>query len=242
MHSKLNKTDKSEDREELLRENERLRGDLMTVARRLSHDLRTPLGGIVSSGEAMREFLAETDPASVPMVLASLDSAEELSQIIKRTSFVLKATAQPAQPQLIHMGEAVNAALQQLERRILARQATLAQPDFWPQVRGVSSWLETVWWNMLANALQHANANPLRIQLGWSKEGAHFKFWVSDNGPGVREARQKKLFQPFDRLHEPEAPSGLGLSIVHRLVELQGGSCGYHAGPQQGAYFFFVLP
>jgi signal transduction histidine kinase len=227
--------------EDWLRENARLRGDLLTVARRLSHDLRTPLGGIISSGEAMREILAETDPASLPMVTSALDSAEELSQIIKRASFVLKATAQPEEPQWVPMGDTVAIALERLQRRILAKQVIVTQTGSWPEVEGVSSWLETIWWNLLANALKHAEATPLRIDLGWSREDAQFKFWVSDNGPGVREPRQKTLFYPFERLHETEAGPGLGLPIVRRLVELQGGVCGYEKGPLDGACFFFVL-
>jgi len=229
-------------RVDLSGENARLRGDIMTVARRLSHDLRTPLGGIIAAGEALREILGETDPGSLPLVAAALDSAEELSQLIKRTSFVLKATARPEQPKLMPMAEAVTATLQRLERRIIAKSATIAQPEIWPQVNGVSSWLETVWWNLVANALQHANKTPLRIELGWTKENEQFRFWVSDNGPGVPEGRHEKLFQPFNLLHESDAPQGLGLSIVQRLVDLHGGSCGCQANPPAGAYFFFQLP
>ncbi|MGA2030108.1 MAG: hypothetical protein ABSG87_08555, partial [Verrucomicrobiota bacterium] len=50
-------------REELLQENARLRGDLLTVAVRVSHDLRTPLGGIVNTGELLQEILIEKEPA-----------------------------------------------------------------------------------------------------------------------------------------------------------------------------------
>ncbi len=225
-----------------MRENARLRGDLLTVARRLSHDFRTPLGGIICSGEAMKEILAETDPTSVPLVASVLDSAEEISQLIRRSSYVLRATALPEEPQLMSMQEAVTAALQRLERRILSQGATIALPDTWPEIKAVSSWLETVWWNLLANALQHARKTSLRIELGWDKENGHYRFWISDNGPGVSVAKRKKLFQPFELLHDPEAAPGLGLAIVHRLVELHEGACGYSENPEGGACFFFWLP
>ncbi len=242
MQKQTDGPNKDEQGADILRENARLRGDLMTVARRLSHDLRTPLGGVISAGEALKEILGETDPGSLPLVAAALNSADEISQLIKRTSFVLKATARPEQPKLMPMEDAVGAALQRLESRILAKGATLALPAAWPQINGVQSWLETVWWNLLANALLHANQRPLRIELGWGKESEQFRFWVSDNGSGVAEGRQESLFQPFDRLHEPDAARGLGLSIVQRLIDLQGGSCGYQATPQGGACFFFRLP
>ena len=122
-----------------------------------------------------------------------------------------------------------------------AQGATITQPPTWPQIKGVSAWLETVWWNLLAIALQHANKTPLRIELGWDKE-IHFRFWISDNGSGVSEPKRMKLFQPFERLHDPEAAPGLGLSIVNRLVDLHGGACGHLESPQSGACFFFQLP
>jgi signal transduction histidine kinase len=227
---------------ELLHENARLRGDLLTVARRLSHDFRTPLGGIICSGEAMREILAETDPTCLPLVASVLDSAEELSQLVRRSSYVIRATALPEPSQLMPMQEAVTAALQRLERRILARGAMIIQPNTWPHIKGVSSWLETVWWNFLANALQHANQTPLQIELGWEKENEHIRFWIADNGSGVAAAKQPKLFQPFDQLHDSEGAAGLGLAIVQRLVDLQGGTCGYRENPQGGACFYFQLP
>jgi signal transduction histidine kinase len=155
---------------------------------------------------------------------------------------LLKATALPEPSQLMPMKEAVTAALQRLESRILDQGATVIQPNTWPQINGVASWLETVWWNFLANALQHANKAPLRIELGWERENEHFRFWISDNGGGVPSAKQLNLFQPFDRLHDPEASSGLGLAIAHRLVDLQGGTCGYRENPGGGACFFFQLP
>ena len=227
--------------QDLLAENKRLRGDLLTIARRISHDLRTPLGGIINASEAIREILAATDPTPLPLVTASLNSAEELAQIIRRVSLVLKATALPCTPQLMPMGEAVSAALVRLEAAILEKSVIIAQPDTWPEVVGVGDWLEVVWWNLLANALQHGGS-PSRIELGWRPENERCLFWVSDDGRGVSEEKREQLFQPFHRLHESDATRGLGLSIVQRLMELQGGVCHYNSNPTGGAGFFFALP
>ena len=51
-------------RHELLRENARLKGDLLTIAGRVTHDLRSPLGAIVHTGEMLKEILADADPSS----------------------------------------------------------------------------------------------------------------------------------------------------------------------------------
>ena len=75
----------------------------------------------------------------------------------------------------------------------------LGEPETWPEVTGVSTWLEVIWWNLLSNALQHAGPHP-KIELGWRQEGESVEFWVADHGPGVAAEKIKKLFHPFHLL------------------------------------------
>jgi K+-sensing histidine kinase KdpD len=220
-------------------ENERLRGDLMTVATRVSHDLRTPLGGIVTATEVLREILAgQSQPPNLTQAI--FDSVEDLTRLIRQISAVTRATAHPLPKESVPMGEPVEIALQRLESRIVKKEAVIIKPDSWPQVRGVAAWLEVIWWNFLLNALQHLPEKP-RIELSWREENGGHRFGVSDNGGGVPDDLRPGLFQPFDSLHKLNGSRGLGLSVVQRLVELQGGQCGYEPLPG-GSFFFFSLP
>ena len=133
------------------------------------------------------------------------------------------------------------ATLQRLERQIAKMNASVTQPNSWPEVSGVERMLETIWLNLLGNALQHS-ANAPRIELGWSAEPDEYRFWVCDDGPGVPAMMHAKLFQPFNNLYETNASRGLGLSITERLVRLQGGHCGYQPVAGGGSQFFFTLP
>jgi signal transduction histidine kinase len=225
--------------DQLLRENERLRGDLLTVARRVSHDLRTPLGGIITTSEILREILSENGIAPESIMRPIFDSAEDMAKLIERVSLVLKASAIPLPKECVKMDVVVFRVLQRLESKILKVNATVSEPALWPEVTGVFSWLEVVWWNLLLNALQHGSD---QIELGWQEEKGGFRFWVCDNGNGVAKEKCKKLFQSFESLHEPDASRGLGLSIVQRLMELQGGHCGYEMRLEGGSCFYFTLP
>jgi signal transduction histidine kinase len=225
--------------DQLLRENARLRGDLLTIARRISHDLRTPLGGIITTSEMLKEILAEKSPSSAQHIIPILDSVDGMSKLIERVSFVLKASANPIFKKRMKMDEAVFRALQCLESKILKKNVTVFEPSSWPEVNGVSIWLEVVWWNLLVNALQYGNSH---IELGWREEKEGFRFWVGDNGVGIPMEKRDKLFQPFNSLHEPDTAQGLGLSIVQRLVELHGGGCGCEPRAEGGSCFYFLLP
>jgi K+-sensing histidine kinase KdpD len=226
--------------EQLLRENARLRGDLLTVAVRVSHDLRTPLGGISSTGELLKDILAEKDTASAAVTDSLFTSVDEMSKLIGQIRVVTRASADPKPKARVNMGEVVSGVLQRLESRILKTQATVTEPGSWPEVNGVTDWLEFIWWNLLANALQHAGEKP-RIELNWRQDQAGFRFEVCDNGGGVPADGHPGLFQPFDSLHNPGSTCGLGLSVVQRLVALQDGVCGYETNPKGGACFFFTL-
>jgi len=222
--------------EELARENARLKGDLLTISTRISHDLRTPLGNILNSAELLKEVLAEHDvPAgSLESIFTSVD---ELMRLIKSTSLIARATSTPSPAEHLNMSEAVYHAWQRGERQILKRGATVEMADAWPDVDGVRDWLQFVWWSFLSNALEHGGKH---IVMGWQKHNQGHKFFVRDSGDGVRADRRAKLFQPFNELHRLNGAKGLGLAMAQRLVELQKGACGYEF--DDGAIFYFVLP
>jgi signal transduction histidine kinase len=228
-------------REELLRENARLRGDLLTVAVRVSHDLRTPLGGIVNTGELLQEILIEKEPAAAALADSLFPSVDEMSKLIGQIRIITRATADSKPKARVNMAEIVSGVLQRLESRILKIQAKVTEPDSWPEVNGVADWLEFIWWNYVANALQHAGEKP-QIELSWHQEKDGFLFQVCDSGGGVPAEVRARLFQPFDTLHKPGSTYGLGLSVVQRLVDLQGGDCGCEPNPNGGSCFFFKLP
>jgi signal transduction histidine kinase len=222
---------------ELLWENLRLRGDLKTVARRISHDMRTPVGCIYTTAEMLPE-LDEASLAGLGEVIKQ--SAMEISQMIDRVSFVIKASLDSSLVSCVRMGPVVDGVLQELGPDIKRTRAVVTPAVNWPDVTGVASWLQVVWHNLLSNALQHGGAAP-RITLAWERAGESCRFSIIDNGTGVSAARLTALFSSFDQLHDRRL-AGLGLAIVQRLISLQGGSCGYEQAPQGGACFYFTLP
>lgn len=226
---------------ELSRENERLRGDLQTVARRFSHDLRTPLGAISTTAEILKEILDQDGSADAALATGLIRSTDEITALVERVSFVLRASSVPAVPERVAMGEVVWGALQRLETRVRRQGATVIQAAAWPEVRGVPAWLEMIWRTLIENSLAHGGPAP-RIELGLTPAAHETRFWVRDNGPGVPPGKQALLFQAFERMHELQAARGFGLPLVRRLVELQGGTCSFEMPAGGGAVFGFTLP
>jgi signal transduction histidine kinase len=222
--------------EDLLHENARLRGDLLTFGNRVNHDLRTPLGSILNSAELLKEMLAENNlsPAPLNSLFASVD---EMMRLIKSVSLLARASAIPVAPKKMQMSDAVYRAWQRAERQISKCGASVEISDSWPEITGVDDWLEFIWWQFLSNALQHGGK---KIQIGWCEETGAGKFFVRDNGCGISPERRAKLFQPFEQLHQSDSARGMGLPMARRLVELQNGNCGYEF--DGGSVFYFTLP
>ena len=213
----------------------RLRGDLLTLSRRLPHDLGSPLGCIAAAAGAWSELPPD-------LVADSLSGAvEKIEALGARLAFILRATADPLPASPVRMEEIVWNALLRLETHREKTDAAFTSPPDWPACSGVPAWIETIWENLLANSLRHAGPSP-RASLGWTRTEDGVRYWVRDSGPGVPPARRGLLFYPFERLHALDAPRGYGLPIVRRLVELQGGRCGYDPEPAPGGEFFFTLP
>jgi two-component system, sensor histidine kinase and response regulator len=72
--------------------------------------------------------------------------------------------------------------------------------------------------------------------MGWSR------FWIRDHGPGIPTEKQAELWQPYNQINPGrDSNHGLGLSIVHRIVEKLGGQVGFESETGKGSLFFFTL-
>lgn len=222
------------------REIVQFRGDLLTFGHRVAHDLRTPLGGMFTTTEMLREVLTEESPGNAALTQPILDSGEGLVKLIERTSFFAKIAASTEAPLHWNMGTLFWNAFQRLEPHIIHANATLSHVNDWPFVDARAAWIEAVWQQLITNALQHGGSG-VRMEAGWTPEEGRNRFWLWSSGP-VPPERRSSLFYPFNRLHESRAPRGFGLALVRRIVEREGGFCSFEAPTTGGARFSFTLP
>lgn len=113
-----------------------------------------------------------------------------------------------------------------------------------PLVACHAAYLRQIFDNLISNSLKYAAEDrPVRIHVSALRQAPMACFAVRDNGIGIPPAHRAKVFEPFVRLREAEADgSGIGLTIVHRIVELYGGAVWIDGDEDVGCTVRFTLP
>ena len=104
--------------------------------------------------------------------------------------------------------------------------------------------MEQVLQNLIGNAIKFMDKDEGIIKVRCSDEGSSWKFSISDNGPGIDKRYHDKIFQIFQTLtaRDEHESTGIGLTLVKKIIRLYGGSVWVESQTDQGSTFFFTLP
>jgi two-component system sensor histidine kinase/response regulator len=217
--------------------------ELEEYAYMVAHDLKEPLTVLTLNADLINNIPDLTSDEFRESLLDLKSTAYEMKSIIKSLLLFAQVRKAEAPRGVVQMGQVVANVQTRLSHMIREQQAQLILPQVWPDAVGYGPWIEEVWANLLSNALKYGGRPP-RVELGASaRSDGMLLFWTRDNGPGIPTEAYTQLFtrgNPLCRLSE--AGEGLGLPIVHNIVEKLGGEVGVESEVGQGSLFFFTLP
>ncbi|MNS31020.1 Sensor protein KdpD [compost metagenome] len=223
-------------------EGERLRSALLSA---VSHDLRTPLTGIVGAAGSLAEGAEVLDVATRRELAQGIE--EEAERLNRLVTNLLHATRLDAGGAQLHrewtpLEEVVAPALARLERVLGDHAVELDLPADLPLVYVDPVMLEQVFINLLENASKYTPAGT-RVFVRARRMADALAVEVEDEGPGLPEGEETRAFDKFRRYHQGGAPgAGLGLAIVRGVVEAHAGTISAANRPGGGAVFRFTLP
>lgn len=221
--------------------------ELNTFSRTVAHDLKNPLTGVIGFADLLLldKTLAEKSRKHAELISKS---GRSMVDIIDALLLLAAGSRSSSQMQIeFHPLDMAKIVSQVIQNRLLHMinefKGDIILPDVWPTAKGYGPWIEEIWANYLSNALKYGGKPPT-LKLGADElPDGRTKFWVQDNGRGLTEEQQAKLFLPFSRLHKKEAEGhGLGLAIVQQIAEKLQGEVGVRSNLDQGSTFYFILP
>jgi PAS domain S-box-containing protein len=230
----------------------------------VSHDLRAPLVNVmgfvrevdVSCGrlrsliescalpqacsESVFEILNAELPSSVHFISESSLKFERLIDALLNLS---RYGRQIYDIVSVDVAEVVANAVATFQQAIAEVAATVEVGPL-PPVNADMTALGQVFSNLIGNSLKYrSRERPLKLEIGGQLEDGAVKYWVRDNGLGIPESGNARLFQVFQRFHPQQAQGeGMGLAIVHRIVERHGGRIWAESDEAKGTAFCFTLP
>lgn len=222
-----------------------LRDDMISM---IFHDLRSPLGNIVSSLEMMSALLPQDETLNSMLNIAK-NSTGRIHRLVNSLLDInrLEAGQQIVDQNSIDPVALVREAIRDVEPSVAARQqiltnrATSVLPLVWVDV----DMIYRVLINLLENAIKFTPVGR-RIDIGaqTAPDGMFVNFWVRDNGPGIPLSEQERIFEKFTRLRGKNKPGGLGvgLAFCRLAVNGHGGKIWIESEVDKGATFWVALP
>jgi signal transduction histidine kinase len=244
-HAKLYHQARNEiaERERAQAQLEAARDDLESFAHSVSHDLRAPLRAIEGFSRILQEDYGEKLDAEGNRVINVVrDSTRRMAKMIDDILAFSRVGRAALKVGPVDMQAAVQNVMFDVAPALAGRQVEFQVADL-PPAQGDAAMLQQVWANLLGNAVKYtAPRDHAIIEIGTKSADGTLSYFVRDNGVGFDMRYVDKLFGTFQRLHGSEFPgTGVGLSIVKRIIKRHGGRVWAEGEVDKGATFFFSL-
>jgi signal transduction histidine kinase len=216
--------------------------ELESFSYSVSHDLRAPLRAIASFVEILAEdYQHRLDDEGRHYLEIIGSNVSHMNELIRDLLAFSRLTRQPLTKDTVDMNALAAEAFSQLKPKDAHVEWKL---DRLPEAYGDARMLRQVWTNLVSNALKYSReSNPPRIHVSSLQEAGRTVYVIQDNGVGFDESYQDKLFAVFQRLHVHKSfeGTGVGLSIVQRIIQRHSGRIWARSTPGEGAAFYFYL-
>ncbi len=226
---------------------ERMRGNLL---RAISHDLRTPLTGIIGASSAILDNRGKIDAQDMFHLVSDINT--DAMWLLRMVENVLSVTridneaATKLHKSMEPIEEVVSQAVQKTKKHFPACKLQVKIPDEFIMAYMDSTLIEQVVINLIENAIRHSESTePIEVSVEVSDDN-HVQFSVRDHGKGIAAEELPILFEGFSiRNNEKNDSSrglGIGLSICKSIILAHGGTISGTNAPDGGALFTFNIP
>jgi light-regulated signal transduction histidine kinase (bacteriophytochrome) len=227
-------------REELLQNLEKQNQALNDYAHVVSHDLKAPLRSIDSLiswfKEDNAEILDEKKKQSLDFILSIVEKMDLLIKGILVYSTIDKLETEDRTIELTIL-------IDEVVRTIhVPNHIEIVFKNEMPKVYGNDFRFKQLFQNLIQNSIKFNDKENGFVEIGSNENENEIEFYIKDNGIGINERYQSKIFDLFSKLENNDQSSGIGLSIVKKIIDLYGGKIWLESQEARGTTFYFILP
>ena len=228
--------------ESSVRELSRANKQLEEFAYIAAHDLKRPLRGIGTLADwLVMDYADKFDDAGKEQVKLLTVRAKQMSVLIDSIQRYSMLGQSIQKKQQVDLNEVLSEVIS-----IIAppENIEITVEDELPALMCEKTHIIQIFQNLLSNAIKHMDKPVGQIKVNCAEDDYFWKFSVTDNGPGIHHRHSEKIFKIFQTLSPREGveSTGIGLSIVKKLVELNNGKVWVESDVGHGSTFFFTLP
>jgi PAS domain S-box-containing protein len=226
------------------KELERANRDLEDFTSRVSHDLKAPLLTIQSFTMFLMEDYADTlDETGREYLDKVKEAAKRMSVQIEDLLKLSRVGRKFIDMETVDLNVLLEEIKSDLSARIDERGGEVVVGKL-PHVSTQRVWMKELFTNLIDNGLKFNKSEKPGVEVSCEEDGKNYQFKVKDNGIGLEEKYQAKIFNLFETLHSQSdyEGTGAGLAICKKIVEELGGAIWVESKTGEGSTFFFTIP
>lgn len=228
------------EKEQVLKDLQKSNQELNDFAHVVSHDLKSPLRSMNTLvnwiKEDSSEFASEEINKNFDMLLRRIDRMDLMINGILNYASIDKVGIVNKKIELQVIVDDI------LDSIYIPDHFKVTMKHKLPIVRGDSYKYIQLFQNLISNAVKYSDKEQGVIEIGCVSKGKFWQFHVKDNGIGIPEKYQEKVYQIFQVLQESDDSTGVGLSIVKKVVDFYNGNVWVESEVGVGTTFYFTLP
>lgn len=217
--------------------------NLSNFAHTISHDLKTPIGGIIGLLNLVEYENPELKGELKERLALIKKSAQDSDKLIGGVLAYSEATRKSMNISDVDLNDLLAGILKKMPNKNLV---DIQVTQSLPKLRGNAYQVDQVFSNLIGNAVKYNNKEKGqgKIEIGYSSIPDYHQFTITDNGPGIPEKAQASIFEIFTKTNQSSEVdgTGIGLSIVKQLVVQNGGTISLNSDEGRGATFTFTWP
>lgn len=212
------------------------------LAAGVAHEINNPLSAVIANAQILLKDLPSDQFDLIESVQLIETAGLRAGHVVKNLLGLARKEVYEFLP--IDLNESIQNALTLLSHELLIRPIKIRfdRGENLPKLVGSKDHLQSVWINIVMNAIEAIDVNVGEITITTRMKDDEFIITIRDDGPGIPSVQVGKIFEPFFTTKSPVRGTGLGLSVVHRIIKSHGGRVLVESEVGRGTLFSIILP